>query len=150
LIIKFIHIFLFPIYLLAEVDIASSLVNKENDNSFITKYEYGKMLYENPRGISCKQCHGNNAQGKKIVKFVHKVKDKIYNCEVKTKDLRDVKLIPFLDKLNPEKKLKKVKFLKEEVCEKLIYGNTMPKYFLTNDELDSLYYYITNVGLHNE
>ena len=25
---------------------------------FITLKEYAKMLYENPRGISCKECHG--------------------------------------------------------------------------------------------
>ncbi|EHN2731235.1 hypothetical protein KGG34_001311, partial [Campylobacter jejuni] len=25
---------------------------------FITLKEYSKMLYENPRGISCKECHG--------------------------------------------------------------------------------------------
>ncbi|EIQ1605782.1 hypothetical protein LUR78_001525, partial [Campylobacter jejuni] len=27
---------------------------------FITLKEYSKMLYENPRGISCKECHGAN------------------------------------------------------------------------------------------
>ena len=39
------------------------------NNSFITKYEYGKMLYNNPRGIGCNSCHGNDARGKKMVDF---------------------------------------------------------------------------------
>ncbi len=29
-------------------------------SDFITLKEYSKMLYENPRGISCKKCHGND------------------------------------------------------------------------------------------
>ena len=39
------------------------------NNSFITKYEYGKMLYNNPRGIGWNSCHGNDARGRKMVDF---------------------------------------------------------------------------------
>jgi hypothetical protein len=116
-----------------------------NDNSFITQFEYGKMLYRNPRGISCKKCHGKKAQGKIISKFKHRIKMKTYNCLVKTTNITNVKLINFKDKLNPNKKLTKIKFVKNDICNKLIYGNTMPKYFLTQDELNSLYFYITNI-----
>jgi hypothetical protein len=137
-------------FLWGEVDISSSLVIQKNDNSFITKYEYGKMLYENPRGISCKVCHGNNAKGKSIVKFQHTKKNILYKCEVKTVDITHINKKDFLDKLNPQTKLKKIKFDKTQICDKLIYGNTMPKYFLTNEELNSLYYYIENVGINYE
>ena len=43
----------------------------EFETSFITPFEYGKMLYENPRGISCAKCHGDDAKGKNIAKFKH-------------------------------------------------------------------------------
>ncbi|MBL0722011.1 MAG: hypothetical protein JJV88_05470 [Sulfurovum sp.] len=38
-------IFLLPLYLIGESD-------------FITDLEYGEMLYNNPRGVSCASCHG--------------------------------------------------------------------------------------------
>ena len=130
-----------PIFLFSQNDLI-----KINDNSFITQFEYGKMLYENPRGVSCKKCHGKNAKGKTISKFEHKIKDKIYKCIVKTTDITNVQLKDFRDKLNPNIKRKKKKFPKDDICNKLIYGNTMPKYFLTQDELDSIYFYIKNVN----
>ena len=39
------------------------------NNSFITKFEYGKMLFNNPRGIGCNSCHGDNAKGQKLMDF---------------------------------------------------------------------------------
>jgi len=134
-----------PIYIYAIVDISSSLVTKKLDNSFITKYEYGKMLYNNPRGVSCKECHGPTAKGKTVVRFFHKTKAKRHHCAVRTRDITNVSLKDFLNKLDPNATLKKIELKKEDVCKKLIYGNTMPKYFLTNDELQSLYFYIKNV-----
>jgi len=138
---------LLPIYIFAIVDIPSTLLTSKLDNSFITKYEYGKMLYNNPRGVSCKECHGVKAKGKTIVKFFHKVKGKTHYCAVRTRDITNVSLEDFQEKLDPNGKLKKIILTKDDVCKKLIYGNTMPKYFLTKEELDSLYYYIKNVGL---
>ena len=130
-----------PIFLFSQNDLI-----KINDNSFITQFEYGKMLYENPRGVSCKKCNGKKAKGKTISKFKHKIKDKTYKCVVKTIDITSVELENFRDKLNPNVKRKKKKFEKDDICNKLIYGNTMPKYFLTQDELDSIYFYIRNVN----
>ena len=52
------------------------------NNSFITKYEYGKMLYNNPRGIGCNKCHGEKAEGKKIVDFTHTYNKKEYKCSM--------------------------------------------------------------------
>lgn len=114
------------------------------DNSFITKYEYGKMLYNNPRGISCIKCHGENAQGKIITTFTH-VRNKIkYTCSIHSSDITNISYKKFLAKLDSQKEKPKVKFAKDQVCEKLTYGNSMPTYFLTNEELDSIYFYLTN------
>lgn len=115
------------------------------DNSFITKYEYGKMLYASPRGISCIKCHGDNAKGKKIATFTH-LRNKIkYNCTIRSEDITNISYEDFLRKLDPKIKKKSMHFEKDEVCKKLSYGNSMPKYFLTNEELDSIYFYLKNL-----
>ena len=141
--IKYILILL-PILLFSGNDFTDNMLGVVNDNSFITKKEYGKMLYNNPRGISCKECHGSNGKGKIISKFKHQKRDEIYNCVVKTYDITSISKENFNYRLNPKNKLKKIKFEKSQICEKLIYGHIMPKYFLTNEELNSLYFYIKN------
>jgi len=35
---------------------------------FISKYEYGEALYQDPRGISCAKCHGSDGSGGQIAK----------------------------------------------------------------------------------
>lgn len=111
-------------------------------DSFITKYEYGKMLYNNPRGIGCKVCHGEYANGKKIVSFEHIYREKKYNCELKIPGIRNIKYEVFLKKINSKKRFKK-RFNKKQVCEKLIYNaNLMPTYFLVEDEIEAIYYYV--------
>ena len=116
------------------------------NNSFITKYEYGKMLYNNPRGIGCNSCHGNDARGRKMVDFKQETRDKkIYNCSLVVPDIKDIDYQTFSKKIN-SKKNPNVKFEKEQVCEKLIYySNVMPTYFLVEDEIDAIYYYIQNL-----
>lgn len=126
-------------------DISESLIQKKINESFITKYEYGKMLYHNPRGISCAKCHGERGKGMLLSTFKHKTKEANYICEIKTEDISQISFEKFVAKLNSEIELEKPKFNKSQVCEKLIYGNTMPKYFLTNQELESIYYYIRNM-----
>ena len=37
--------------------------------SFITDVEYGKMLYQNPRGIGCDKCHGKKGGGLLIASY---------------------------------------------------------------------------------
>jgi len=120
------------------------LSKSDFDNSFITKYEYGKMLYANPRGISCIKCHGADAKGKTIATFTH-IRNKIkYNCTIKSDDITGITYKSFLLTLDPKLEKTKKKFKKDEVCKKLIYGNSMPTYFLTNEELDSIYFYLKN------
>jgi hypothetical protein len=115
------------------------------NNSFITKYEYGKMLYNNPRGIGCNSCHGNDARGRKMVDFKQLHDKKIYNCSLIIPDIKNIDYQTFSTKVN-SKKNSNVKFEKEQVCEKLIhYANVMPTYFLVQDEIDAIYYYIQNL-----
>jgi hypothetical protein len=140
---------LVPIFIFAE-DASEFLVKKKLDNSFITKYEYGKMLYNNPRGVSCKKCHGNNAKGIKISSFVHTYKNVKYNCDVKSSDITDVSRELFIEKLDRNTKVNRVNFSKLDICNRLIYGNTMPEYFLTNNEINSIYFYITNIIKNSE
>jgi hypothetical protein len=126
-------------------------VKKQEDlmdinNSFITKYEYGKMLYNNPRGIGCNSCHGNDARGKKMVDFKHQVSDKkIYNCTLVVPDIKNIDYATFSTKVN-SKKNPNFKFDKDQVCEKLIYyANVMPTYFLVEEEIEAIFYYIQNI-----
>lgn len=115
------------------------------NNSFITKYEYGKMLYNNPRGIGCNKCHGEKAEGKKIVNFKHEEKNKIYNCSMVIPSIKEIDYETFSKKIN-QKNNPNVKFEKEQVCEKLIYyANVMPTYFLVEDEIEAIYSYIKNL-----
>ena len=102
------------------------------------------MLYANPRGISCIKCHGEDAKGKTIATFKH-IRNKIeYNCTIKSNDITNISYKNFLTTLDPKIKKTKKQFNKDEVCKKLIYGNSMPMYFLTNEELDSIYFYLKN------
>ena len=97
------------------------------DNSFITQFEYGAMLYKNPRGIGCNKCHEN---GKKTVVIASYKDRKGISRSVKSPPIYNVKYEDF------KKKLKASKY------ESLV----MPTYFLTDDEIKSIYYYITNLN----
>jgi hypothetical protein len=116
------------------------------DNSFITKYEYGKMLYENPRGISCNKCHGDDATGKVIVRFEQTFNKKRYICEIKSSDITNLSYEQFKRFLDPKLEKPKKQFTKEQRCEKFTYGNSMPTYFLTDEELESIHFYLVNKG----
>jgi len=92
---------------------------------FITKLEYGKMLYHNPRGISCAKCHGENAKGKILAKYYIKKNGKKILKVIRTPDITNVDYEDFVKKLF-HKKL-----------------SVMPKYnYLTKDEINTLYFYI--------
>ena len=124
---------------------AESMNSLDINNSFITKFEYGKMLYNNPRGIGCNSCHGNDAKGKKIIDFKQEHDKKIYNCVLSVPNIKDIDYDTFSTKVN-SKKNPNVKCEKEQVCEKLIYyANVMPTYFLVEEEIEAIYYYIKNI-----
>ena len=115
------------------------------DNSFITKFEYGKMLYHNQRGIGCNKCHGEKAEGKKIVDFKHTYNKKEYLCSMIIPSITETSYEVFSKKVNQKRNPNK-KFPKDKVCDKLVYyENVMPTYFLVEDEIEAIFYYIKNL-----
>ncbi|MCF6244111.1 MAG: cytochrome c [Sulfurovum sp.] len=96
------------------------LCSTENETeSFITDYEYGEMLYSNPRGVSCAECHGDSGQGKSIVHY----QDIHGNQELRGSDIRTSTLAQMIAALNG-------------------YHEIMPRYYLTDDEVEAMYKYL--------
>ena len=94
------------------------------NNWFITNLEYGKMLYNNPRGISCAKCHGKNGKGK-IATFYYKNGKKIY---IKAPNIQDVNLSTLKSALFHKKRVK---------------NPIMPIYnYLTNKEIQAILLYL--------
>ncbi len=91
---------------------------------FISEFEYGQMLYNDPRGVSCSACHGKLGKGE----FIASYKDKNgSNVEFYGADIRGLGL----------KKFKKA-------VEK--GGKIMPGYYLTDKEIEAIYKYIVKVN----
>ena len=94
---------------------------------FITKTEYAKMLYLNPRGIGCDKCHGAKGEGSLISKYKHfdKKTNKTVDDELRAPKINDIDFESFKAALTKPK-------------------GVMPSYFLTDEETTILYEYITN------
>jgi len=90
-----------------------------SESTFITPLEYASQLYKNPRGIGCQLCHGNNGEGKLIANYIHKDVKKSFR--------------------GPE--INKLKF-KEFYRALSIRKNGMPRYYLTQKEVQALYLYL--------
>ena len=99
--------FLFPLLLIAKED-------------FISDFEYGQMLYKNPRGISCASCHGDKGEGKEIVSYQN---DENQTIVIRGADIRSHSLAEI---------------------EKIVARNhpVMPKYYLTHEEVEAIYFYL--------
>lgn len=101
------HLWLFsPLLLCAQED-------------FISHYEYGEMLYANPRGVSCSQCHGKAGEGTTIVEF----RDIHGKQVLKGSDIRKESLESMIYAVNA-------------------YHPVMPRYYLTNEEVKAIYDYL--------
>lgn len=86
---------------------------------FINKFEYGEMLYKNPRGVSCEGCHGVYGEGKKMGRFI--------------KNKKEINITaPNISKVSVEQ-IKKSMSVRRSI---------MPSYFLTDSELDAIVYYL--------
>lgn len=94
--------------------------------SFITDYEYGQMLYENPRGVSCAQCHGKSGEGTLIVKY----RDEEGKQELRGTDIRKDNLQTMLKSVNE-------------------YHKVMPRYYLTDEEVKAIYDYLKIKNRHH-
>ena len=88
-------------------------------SSFITPLEYASQLYKNPRGIGCQFCHGENGEGKLIANYMHKNKKKSFRG-------------PEIDKINFGEFYKALNRRKDG----------MPRYYLTQKEIEALYLYL--------
>jgi len=86
---------------------------------FISDYEYGQMLYENPRGVSCSQCHGKSGEGTTIVEY----KDINGKQSLRGSDIRKDNLAMMINSVNT-------------------YHQVMPRYYLTNAEVKAIYEYL--------
>lgn len=87
--------------------------------SFITKEEYAAGLYHNPRGVGCHLCHGESGAGKLIAQYRDKGEKKMFVG----KPINKLPFREFYLKLNSR-----------------ILG--MPRYYLTDTEIQTLYYYL--------
>jgi mono/diheme cytochrome c family protein len=114
---------------------SNSDLNTTNDNaldvkvqeSFLSSVEYGRMLYSNPRGISCKQCHGERGKGGQTIA-------KYYDKKRNPKILRGVDITSFsFEDLKAS--------LKNEYKEnnRIIRHKIMPMYYLTDEEVKAIY-----------
>ena len=104
----------------------------ETQESFLSSVEYGRMLYKNPRGISCSQCHGKEGKGgQKIAKYYDKNKN--------PKLLKGVNIISY-----------SLEDLRASLSNKYRENNhskphkIMPMYYLTNEEIQAIYDYLQN------
>ncbi|MDD5401309.1 MAG: cytochrome c [Sulfurimonas sp.] len=87
--------------------------------SFITPMEYASSLYKNPRGIGCQNCHGVFGEGRVVARYEHKNEKKSFSGpEINSMNFND-----FFTALNVRK-------------------NGMPRYFLTQKEIQALYFYV--------
>ena len=87
--------------------------------SFITEAEYAAELYKNPRGIGCGECHGAHGEGKVIAEYIHKNKQrKFIGPAINHLSYRD-----FFQALNSRKR-------------------GMPHYYLTDQEIKALYFFL--------
>jgi len=102
----------------------------ETQESFLSSVEYGRMLYKNPRGISCSQCHGKEGQGGQIIA-------KYYDKRRNPKLLKGVDITSYsLEDLRAS--------LKNEYREKnkRKYHKIMPMYYLTDEEVQAIFDYL--------
>ena len=88
---------------------------------FITKDEYAKMLYQNPRGIGCDKCHGPHGEGMVLSSYLDKKGERV---EILAPAINDMPIKQFYKSFDAKSKL-------------------MPVYFLTDKEKAYLYYYLT-------
>ena len=91
-----------------------SIINEQFDRRRVWQ-----VLYQEPRGISCKKCHGEYGKGKQLVSYTHRGKE----IEIEAPDITGLDLQRFTEALRKTHAV-------------------MPKYYLTDSEIHVLYKYI--------
>lgn len=90
------------------------------------------MLYENPRGVGCIKCHTKTDKSTVIARYkeIDKKTKLLVEKVITAPAINNVSFEIFSEKMKADKTESKI----------------MPTYFLTDDELKSLYYYIKNIN----
>jgi mono/diheme cytochrome c family protein len=110
-----------PIYVQSsDREAVQAIQFKSQKENFMSLEEYGKMLYYNPRGISCAKCHGKRGEGSIIAKYREGGELKV----LKGSDIRSKSLETFHHVLNQS------------------YHPIMPVYYLTEKEIRAIYGFI--------
>jgi len=105
-------------------------ISQAEKESFLSLLEYGKMLYKNPRGISCSKCHGKRGKGGiKIAKYYDKNKNIKLLRSINITDYSLKDLTSSLSNQYREKGRRK-------------RHKIMPMYYLTKDEILAIYTYL--------
>ena len=89
---------------------------------FITQKEYAKMLYENPRGISCKHCHGERGGEQVLEHYTQRGVRKAFVVP----NIQSVGFAEFERALSAPREARSI----------------MPTYSLTKQEIQTLFAYI--------
>jgi len=106
------------------VGILLGLVLLGHGEDFITDFEYGQMLYHDPRGASCAACHGETGAGEVI-------------AEYPDSDGRRVLLH------GPDIR----RATEKQIRQSLRRGQgVMPRYFLTDQEIRAIHAYLRQVN----
>ncbi len=124
---KLLLLLLLSLSLVAEDDTNQTT---QEDDSFLSTVEYGRMLYRQPRGISCSQCHGKEGKGGQIIA-------KYYDKKKNPKLLRGVDITSYsLEELKAS--------LRNEYIENnhKKHHKIMPIYYLTDEEAEAIYAYL--------
>ena len=103
---------------------ATFLITLLSGEDFISEFEYGQMLYQSPRGVSCASCHGKLGEPTYVATLQEDNGTKI---DFITPDIRKLSIEKFRRALAKG-------------------GKIMPKYYLTNKEVEAIYKYIQEVN----
>lgn len=110
------------------------LVNTSNINAkdLFSKIEYGEMLYNNPRGVSCTVCHGEKGQGiKNLINFyISSENNRALNRVINGSNILKLSLKNFIQRLLTNKMLDKYR------------TNIMPNYYLNKEEIKLIYNFL--------
>jgi len=93
---------------------------------FITDFEYGQMLYRDPRGASCAACHGETGSGALIGEYTDK-RGRI--VRLNGPDIRNASLQKIRESVHKN-------------------AGVMPRYFLTEEEIQTIHAYLQQVNRH--
>ena len=102
----------------------------ETSESFLSSVEYGRILYKQPRGISCSQCHGSEGKGgQKIAKYYDKKRNPklLKGVNITSYSLKDLKA-SLKNEYRENNRRKRHKI--------------MPMYYLTDEEVQAIFDYL--------